>query len=162
MEQLVTYRNATQIGPWREVAENIVVVPFWTAEFCKHVIAAAELLNEFKPYGPDITNNAAPGQELRINRISPRFAENFAAHLSNYLSPILRSHWWPLKLGPIRMPFVLRYSSDTQASLDSHHDAAMVSLAMPLNTGYQGGELTFPRQHWNSCLLYTSPSPRDS
>ena len=48
------------------------------------------------------------------------------------------------------MPFVLRYSPDTQAALDPHHDAAMVSFAMPLNTDYSGGLLTFPRQHWDS------------
>lgn len=150
MEGLITYRHARRTGPWREIAPDILSIPFWTLEFCHQVINAAELLDEFKPYEPDVQNNAAPGQELRINRISPRFAENFAEHVQQYLVPILRAHWWPLKLGPIRMPFVLRYSGETQASLDPHHDAAMVSLAMPLNDGFRGGELTFPRQRWNA------------
>ena len=48
------------------------------------------------------------------------------------------------------MPFVLRYSADTRAALDPQHDAALVSFTMPLNAGYEGGVLTFPRQHWDS------------
>ena len=150
MERLITYEDAAITGTWTEVAPDILVMPFWTAEFCQQVVATAELFNEFKPYGPDVKNNAAPGQELRINRISPRFAENFAAQVRHAIFPVIQTHWWPLKLGTIRMPFVLRYSMETQASLDPHHDAAMVSLALELNTGYQGGNLTFPRQRWDT------------
>lgn len=150
MERLVTYRDAKAGGCWREVAPDILVAPFWRPDFCRDLVRAAALLDEFRPYGPDVENNAAPGQELRIDRISPRFAERFEAHFREDLAPVLRTHWWPLNLGPARMPFVLRYSADSQASLDPHHDAAMVSLAMPLNDGYEGGRLTFPRQHWDS------------
>ena len=64
--------------------------------------------------------------------------------------PILKTHWWPLRTGRTRMPFVLRYSAQTQPALDPHHDAALVSLAMPLSAGHEGGVLTFPRQHWDS------------
>ncbi len=152
MQRLLTYSDAKAEGCWREVAQDILVMPFWRPDFCQEVVAAAELLDEFQPYGPDVDHNAAPGQELRINRISPRFAEHFEQHFREVVEPVLRVHWWPLNLGKTRMPFVLRYSVDTQASLDPHHDAAMVSLAMPLNHpgAYAGGYLTFPRQHWDS------------
>ena len=150
MKRLLTYRDARVDGCWREVAPDILVTPFWRPDFCRELVEAAEVLDEFRPYAPDVSNNAAPGQELRIDRITPRLAEGFEAHLREHLAPVLRTHWWPLNLGPTRMPFVLRYSPDTQASLDPHHDAAMVSLAMPLNDAYEGGRLTFPRQHWDS------------
>ena len=150
MQRLLTYNGAKVDGVWREVAPDILTIPFWKPDFCQELVDAAELLDEFRTYGPDVDNNAAPGQELRINRISPRFAEHFEAHFQEKVAPILKVHWWPLKLGLTRMPFVLRYSPDTQASLDPHHDAAMVSLAIPLNHGYEGGDLTFPRQHWDS------------
>ena len=150
MRALLTYEGAKIQGPWREVAQDILLIPFWSREFCRELIDAAELLDEFVPYGPDVDNNAAPGQEMRINRISPRLAESFEAHFQSVVSPIIRTHWWPLNTGKTRMPFVLRYSPDTQAALAPHHDAAMVSLAMPLNSGYEGGRLTFPRQHWDS------------
>ncbi|MDA8015325.1 MAG: 2OG-Fe(II) oxygenase [Gammaproteobacteria bacterium] len=150
MQRLITYDNAAAHGCWREVAADILVIPFWNTDFCADIIRAAELVDEFKPYGPDVKNNAAPGQEVRINRISPKFAENFEADFQARIAPVVRAHWWPLKLGKTRMPFVLRYSPDTQAALDPHHDAAMLSFAVPLNTGFDGGVLTFPRQHWDS------------
>lgn len=150
MQRLLTYQDARVEGCWREAAPDILVMPFWRPDFCRELIAAAELLDEFVPYGPDVDNNAAPGQELRINRISPRFAEHFERHFQEYAAPAIRTHWWPLTIGKTRMPFVLRYSPDTQAALSPHHDAALISLAVPLNADYQGGRLTFPRQHWDS------------
>ena len=137
-------------GPWREAAPDILLIPFWTAAFCRELIDAAEAAGGFEPYAPDVRNNAAPGQELRIDRIDRGFAERFEADLQRRVIPVLMTHWWPLKPGKTRMPFVLRYSPDTQAGLDPHHDAALVSLAMPLNAGHDGGALTFPRQHWDS------------
>ena len=155
MQRLLTYEDAALEGCWREVAADILVIPFWKPDFCRELIAAAEILDEFQPYEPDVTNNAAPGQELRINRISPRFAEHFEAHFQRRIAPVLKTHWWPLQLGKVRMPFVLRYSPDTQPALTPHHDAALVSLAMPLNKGYEGGALIFPRQHWDSSEVET-------
>ena len=150
IQRLIAYEDAAAEGYWREVAPDILLIPFWRAEFCRDLIEAAESIDEFAPYAPDVRNKAAPGQELRINRISPHFAERFEAHFQRRVTPIIKTHWWPLKMGKIRMPFVLRYSADTQAALDPHHDAAMVSIAMPLNADYRGGALTFPRQHWDS------------
>lgn len=150
VQRLLTYKGARVDGVWREVAPDILLIPFWRPDFCQELIDVAELLDEFKPYAPDVANDAAPGQELRINRISPRLAEYFATHFQDVVSPIIKTHWWPLGTGKVRMPFVLRYSPDTQATLNPHHDSALVSLAMPLNNGYEGGWLTFPRQHWDS------------
>lgn len=150
MQRLITYADAAAHGCWREVAPDILLIPFWNADFCGELIAAAETMDEFRPYAPDVQKNAAPGQELRINRISPKFAENFEADFQARITPIIKTHWWPLNTGKTRMPFVLRYSPDTQSALDPHHDAAMLSFAMPLNHGYDGGALTFPRQHWDS------------
>lgn len=150
MKQLITYHNAEATGAWQEVANDILVLPFWTEEFCREVIAAAEVMDEFRPLQSDVQNNAAPGQELRFNRISPRFAENFQAHFKRRVEPIVRQHWWPLQLGANRMPFVLKYAPDAQPSLDPHHDAAMISMTIVMNDGYDGGLLTSPRQHWDS------------
>jgi hypothetical protein len=150
IERLIAYENAEAGGYWCEVAPDIVTVPFWQAGFCRTLIEAAETVGGFQPYGRDVLDNSAPGQELRIDCIDRRFAERFEADFRRRILPIVRTHWWPLKAGKIRMPFVLRYSRETQASLDPHHDAAMVSFAMTLNADYRGGLLTFPRQHWDS------------
>ncbi len=144
------YEDAAASGPWREAAPDILLIPFWKAGFCGALIEAAESAGGFEPYPPDVSNNAAPGQELRIDCIDRQFAQRLEADLRQRLVPVLQAHWWPLKPGQTRMPFVLRYSPETQAGLDPHHDAALVSLAMPLNADYEGGRLTFPRQHWDS------------
>ena len=135
---------------WREAASDILTIPFLRPDFCAELVAAAETVGEFKPLRSDVENKAAPGQELRLNRIDPEIARQFENHFQARIAPILRTHWWPIKLGKTRMPFILRYSPETQATLDAHHDAAMVSMTILLNTQYEGGELTFPRQHWNS------------
>ena len=150
IQHVTAYQGADADGCWREVAPDILLIPFWQPEFCQKLIDAAESIGDFRPLAQDVSKNAAPGQELRINRISPGFAERVEAHLQRRVIPIIRKHWWPLKTGKTRMPFVLRYSADTQPALDPHHDAALVSFAMPLNAGYEGGALTFPRQHWDS------------
>ena len=150
VQRLAAYEDTAAVGCWRELAPDIVLIPFWAAEFCQVLVEAAEAVGDFRPYAPDVRNNAAPGQELRIDRISPRFAEQLDADLERRVIPILKTHWWPLRPGRTRMPFVLRYSAETQPALDPHHDAALVSLAMPLSAGHEGGVLTFPRQHWDS------------
>ena len=150
MERLITYQGAEAKGPWCEVASDIILLPFWTPDFCAEVVKAADLLDEYKPLDGDVKNNAAPGQETRFNRISQRFAENFESHFKRRVAPIVRQHWWPISLGKNRMPFVLKYSPEVQPSLDPHHDASMISMTIILNEDYEGGHLTFPRQHWDS------------
>lgn len=151
VEHLASYRGAEKHGTWREVAPDILAIPFWQEGFCRMLVEASELLGgDFRPYEKDVANNAAPGQELRIDLVDPRIAEAFEQDIQQRAVPVIRKHWWPLKPGKVRMPFVLRYSADTQASLDPHHDAAMVSFAMLLNRDYDGGALAFPRQHWDS------------
>ena len=152
--RLLTWEDAlVDPGSWREIAPDILLIPFLKPDFCADLIAAAEGVGSFRPLDADVENNAAPGQEMRLNRIDPEIPRQFEAHFRERIEPALRVHWWPLKIGPVRMPFLLRYSPDTQPALDPHHDAAMVSLAMHLNTGYEGGALTFPRQHWDSHAL---------
>ena len=135
---------------WREAGPDILVIPFLRPDFCAELVAAAETVGDFKPLPSDVENAAAPGQELRLNIIAPEIARQFDIHFQERIAPVLRTHWWPLNLGKTRMPFILRYSPDTQPVLDPHHDAAMVSMTILLNEGYEGGELTFPRQHWTS------------
>ena len=50
MQRLITYDNAAAHGCWREVAADILVIPFWNTDFCADIIRAAELVDEFKPY----------------------------------------------------------------------------------------------------------------
>ena len=72
IQRLIAYENAEAGGYWCEVAPDIVTVPFWRAGFCRTLIEAAETVGGFQPYGRDVLDNSAPGQELRIDRIDRR------------------------------------------------------------------------------------------
>ena len=46
----------------------------------------------------------------------------------------------------MRDAFVMKYTMDTQRSLNLHTDASLVTGSVKLNDDYTGGELYFPRQ----------------
>ena len=46
----------------------------------------------------------------------------------------------------MRDAFVMKYSMDTQRSLNLHNDASMVTGSVKLNDNYTGADLWYPRQ----------------
>lgn len=147
----MNWEDGFESGPFREVAPDILTMPFMTPGLCAQICTAGERRKtEFAPYGPDVRNNAAPGQEMRLNILDSSACPVFKRVVETVVHPILRVYWWPLKPGPIRMPFVIRYDPSVQADLAPHHDAAQVSMAVRLCDGFAGGELKFPRQDWSA------------
>lgn len=60
--------------------------------------------------------------------------------------PVIEDYWHPLKMYGLRDAFTMRYSLDTQTSLNNHHDASLVTGSVKLNDDYEGAKLIFPRQ----------------
>ena len=134
--------------PWYEIAPELIAIPFLSADLCSQIVSHGEQQAErFKPYGPDVTNNAAPGQEMRLNLFDPHGINPWKQAVEQLIYPVIKTYWWPLTLGKMRMPFVIRYDPDIQAHLDPHHDASQVSITIPLTNSHEGGDLIFPRQH---------------
>ena len=153
-EMLINYDERAKLdGPAYSPANDILVVPFWTEEFCKAVCIVSDLMDEYKPYGGDVDSGYAPGQEIRLNRISPLFFENYTRDWDERLHKKIGNFYDnPCRIQGHRMPFILKYTMDTQRSMDQHTDTSFITTTMILNDSseYEGSALTFPRQKWDT------------
>lgn len=126
----------------RTIGDELVVVPFWTPQFCSTVIRAAEAVGAFEPQPDD----PVPGHEVSLALISPRLFEAVEIDLGVRIWPQLQSVWPYIDYRGVRDVFVIRYAMGEQEHLRMHHDIAQVSASVKLNEGYDGAVLEFPRQ----------------
>jgi hypothetical protein len=126
----------------RELGADVIVMPFWTPEFCAAVVRAAETIGAFEAQPDD----PVPGQEVSLAAVSPALFAAVEQDIGMRVWPVLR-RWWPyIDYHGLRDAFVIRYAIGEQESLRIHHDIAQVSASVKLNDGYEGAELEFPRQ----------------
>ncbi len=128
-----------------EVAPDLLLLPFWTPEFCAAVIRAAELVG-FEP-DPD---DPVPGHEVSLATISPRLYAAVQDDIGLRIWPRLQTVWPLIEYRGLRDAFVIRYLPDEQESLRIHQDIAQVSATVKLNDGFDGAALTFPRQRYDN------------
>jgi hypothetical protein len=133
----------------REVAPEILAMPFWTAEFCDTVVRAAEAIGVFEPQPGD----PVPGHEVSLAVISPKLFETVEQDIGMRIWPQLQEHWPYVDYHGLRDAFVIRYAPGEQEHLRIHHDVAQVSGSVKLNQGYVGAELSFPRQGFTNADL---------
>ena len=126
----------------RELGQDLLVVPFWTPEFCNAIIRAAEAVGAFEPQPED----PVPGHEVSLAVISPKLYAAVEMDLGERLWPILQTVWPYIDYYGLRDAFVIKYAMGAQEHLRMHHDVAQVSASIKLNDDYEGGELHFPRQ----------------
>lgn len=126
----------------RTIGDELVVVPFWTPQFCSTVIRAAEAVGAFEPQPDD----PVPGHEVSLALISPRLFEAVEIDLGVRIWPQLQTVWPYIDYRGVRDVFVIRYAMGEQEHLRMHHDIAQVSASVKLNEGYDGAVLEFPRQ----------------
>jgi GR25 family glycosyltransferase involved in LPS biosynthesis len=128
------------------VADDIVACEYLTPQMCDDIIGACDELGGWEPRPDD----AYPAQEIRIQKLCPNLYKEMEKNLTKHVWPQLEAYWPPMSMYGIRDYFAMRYSLDTQTSLNLHNDASMVSGSVKLNEDYQGAELTFPRQHFTN------------
>lgn len=151
-------KNAVAGGLSEQIGESILITPFWQPSFCELVIAAAEEHGEFKPHDADTkAYGAAPGQEARLDQFCPELFEAYKKHIGLFLKPKLSSFYrcpflmnraWDV----FRMPFIVKYTMDSQRSMDEHHDTSILSMSVKLSdpATFKGTDLVFPRQNWSN------------
>lgn len=153
-EMVINYDDRAKLdGPAYSPANDILIVPMWTEEFCKAVCILGDTLDEYTPLQADLDSGYAPGQEIRINRISPVFFEKYTADWDERIYPKIQSFYDnPCKIHGHRMPFLLKYTMDTQQSMSQHTDTSLITTTMMLSSpeDYDDGYLTFPRQNFNT------------
>jgi hypothetical protein len=143
LQQIFGYRGAADEREGvQAVGAEILVVPFWTPEFCATVIRAAEAVGAFEPQPDD----PVPGHEVSLAVISPRLFEHVEIDLGVRIWPQLQTVWPYIDYHGLRDVFVIRYAMGEQEHLRMHHDIAQVSASAKLNDGYEGAVLDFPRQ----------------
>ena len=142
IEKLLTYAGAAAHGEPAELAPDVVQMPFWTPEFSRLVIRAAEAVGGFG-HQPD---DPVPGHEVSLAAIAPRLFEHLEHDIGARMWPVIRN-WWPcVDYHGLRDAFVIKYSIGGQEELRLHHDVAQVSASIKLNDDYVGAALEFPRQ----------------
>ncbi len=146
----MNYQNFVVFNPKIEqVAPDILVVEFWKPEFCEHIIKAADSIDRYESRPGD----PVPGQELRIDQISPDFYKSFCIHWKHIIQPILDKFYlldakeyfigW-------KKPFIIKYEMNKQRELRPHADDSLITGTVRLNDRYTGGDLVFPRQNYTN------------
>ena len=133
----------------RRVANEMVVLPFLTPDYCRALIDAAEAAGAFAqdPGAP------VPGTEVSIARLSPVVFEAMENDIGARIWPELRAEWQYIDYHGINDAFIIKYEQGGQESLRIHHDVAQVSMSVKLNDDYEGAELDFPRQGFTNANL---------
>ena len=147
LQQILGYEGAIddRIGV-RTIANEVLVLPFWTPTFCATVIRAAQAVGAFEPQPDD----PVPGHEVSLALISPRLFEAVEIDLGRRIWPQLQAVWPYIDYRGLRDVFVIRYAMGEQEHLRMHHDIAQVSGSVKLNDGYDVAGLDFPRQQINN------------
>jgi 2OG-Fe(II) oxygenase superfamily len=143
LQRILGYHGAhAEPGDLRVVGPEMVVVPFWTPEYCATIIRAAEAVGAFES-SPD---DPVPGHEISLAAISPALFSAVEVDLGERVWPQLQEYWPLIDYYGVRDVFVIKYHLDGQTELRLHHDVAQVSASVRLNDDYVGAELEFPRQ----------------
>jgi GR25 family glycosyltransferase involved in LPS biosynthesis len=128
------------------VAPDILEMDFLTPEMCKKIIDMAEAHGKWESmYGDKF-----PGQELRIREFSMELWNTLENHFKESINPVIEKYWFPLLMNGLRDAFIIKYSPETQKSLNCHHDASLVSGNVKLNDDYEGGDTYFYRQNFSN------------
>ncbi len=147
LQRVLGYVDAADdTDPIHPVGQDLYAMSFWTPEFCRAIIRAAEAIGAFEPQEDD----PVPGHEVSLALISPRLFEQVQNDIGMRLWPQLREVWPYIDYHGLRDVFVIRYALGEQESLRIHHDVAQVSASIKLNDDYIGGELDFPLQGFDN------------
>lgn len=129
----------------KEVAPDILRIPFLTEEYVQYVILACEELGTWKPFDPDKYST----HDIHFEKDLPDLFTAIEDHLNNDIFPRV-AQWWGVEDFEISDMFAVKYSSDTQTSLKLHHDDSFISASIKLNDNYKGAELVFPTRNFSN------------
>lgn len=146
-------RAAGPAAAFREVADQILVGPLLSPEFCRKLVAevdgrpAWEAGLRVKFLQPDAPP-APPGPRdgLLLSRL-PGLSATYCEIVERWLAPKVRAFWTTFELQAFRTPFVRRYIADSPvpAGRERYWDQSVVTLTVALNDDFEGGATRFER-----------------
>jgi hypothetical protein len=154
---IIDYNKAIhpQCGKEFYVHNDIIVTPFWTEEFCQTMIELADMHGEnfrkniyFK--GGTQHETGIGWHDILLDSISQEIFEDFVSQYKKFICPLIEEVY---ECGdPITgwfSPYIIKYDKVGQEN-NLHNDASLITLNIKLNNTYEGCELIFPRQNFNS------------
>jgi hypothetical protein len=154
---IIDYRKAVHpdCGKKYYIHNDIIVTPFWTEEFCQTIIDLADMHEaDFKKNiyfkGGEQSKKGIGWHDILMDQISQPLFEEFVKQYQTMICPLLSevyecgdfvTGWFS--------PYIIKYDQIGQEN-NLHNDASLVTLNIKLNNDYQGCELLFPRQQFNS------------
>jgi hypothetical protein len=130
---------------FEEVAPDILTTPFLTKDFCETLIDCAKEFSNWE--GPE--DQTYPTQNLHLHKELPVFHQLINEGLEDQIWRKAQK-WWNVDRIQTKDLFIIKYSTDTQTSLDLHHDDSFISASIKLNNDYDGGALYFPHQRFST------------
>ena len=142
-------------GDFNIIDKDMLLVKFMNQSQCERLIEMADDVGDWK----ELPDDKFPAQEIRMKQLG--LWDELASHWENHLYPVIEKYWHPIEMYGLRDAFVMRYSTDTQTSLNLHHDASLVTGSVKLNEDYEGADLIFPRHNISNkeippgwCILF--------
>ncbi len=145
------YNNNTNI--FSEIGPDIWSIPFFTPEFCKHLIELSEEKGEWSAgvyADPNQTDTRVgkieeiPTQDIHLKQLG---LHDFWTNVTNKYMKKLLSHLYKYLTKDYHIAFVVKYdySPGGQTSLKPHHDSSVYTINVALNkhTEYEGGGVRF-------------------
>ena len=130
--------NPTPLG------NNFLRFDFFTPHFCEYIIAAAE----GQEWGSN-KKDRYKTQDVYLEDAIPGLYEGINLQLEHRIWPAVVDYWDIDEVNTETI-FVVKYSMDSQTSLELHHDESFISGSVKLNDKYEGGLLEFPRQKFTN------------
>lgn len=152
---LEAVQNDTEIKTniFKELGPDIWQFPFFTEEFCDHLIEMAEKKNEWS--GGVYTKKDQideriggvenfPTQDIHLKQLG--LHEFWLNRVVNVYFKAVLNHLYKYKTMGYNIAFVVKYNEDGQTKLDPHHDSSSYTTNIALNTygiDYTGGGCNF-------------------
>jgi len=152
---IIDYRKAIDQRCGKEfyVHNDIIVTPFWTEDFCQTMIDLAEINAEKFRKEVSFIGGGQSGigwHDVLLNEISNELVEEYVSQYQRLICPLIEEVY---ECGdPITgwfNPYIIKYDRIGQNN-NLHNDVSLITLNIKLNNDYEGCELIFPRQNFNS------------
>ena len=122
------------------IGPDMLLVDFMTPEQCEELIARGEENGSWAPHYAD----AFPSHDIHIKLI-PGLWDEMNTYWARVVAGVTNSYWKPSRHWHLRKAFLMKYSEDTQKTLNLHNDVSLVTGSVKLNEDYEGGILHWPR-----------------
>jgi hypothetical protein len=148
LARLLRYQGAADTDETAWIAaEDIVVIPFWTPEFCATMVRSAEIVGMWS--GPN--DQTAPRSEVPLKVLSPRLLTLMEEDIRARIWPLVASQWPQAARAKLHEAVIVRQEAgDTVPGADPGDDEDDIGGTVRLNDGFSGEGIVFPRQGWGN------------